>query len=127
MKKVMKSLTYRKYNRRSNKKKNNQSGSGYTVSVEKGSIAGMPVYTGYDDQAPPAYVGGLTNTENSNPMVGGRGDTGKSLQSKMKKDLNEIMNDIKNSLNIKGGAKRVTPSLSSRSNHKNSKSFRFGL
>jgi len=124
MKKVVKSLVYRKFingknrslNKKSQKKKTSQKGSGYTVSVEKGSIAGMPIYTGYDDQAPPAYVGGLTNTENSDPMVGGSNN---DLSNKMKKDLKEIMDDIKNSLNTKsGGAHKVSLG---------NKKFRLGL
>lgn len=55
--------------RRSLRRNQRGGGNGYSVSVEDGSIAGMPYYTGYDSRQAPLYVGGITNEVNAMPMI----------------------------------------------------------
>lgn len=48
-----------------NRQRNRQHGKGYYMDLNLQPIAGLPVYKGYNDFAPPIFMGELINTTQS--------------------------------------------------------------
>ena len=66
-------------------------GDGYTVSVEKPPIAGLPVISKYVEQ--PIYLGNIT-CNNQNPMVGGTLEDTKELFLEIFPEYENIIQDL---------------------------------
>ena len=75
----------------------NQTGKGYYYDVGNGEIAGAPVIKGYDDFAPPIFVGELSSdiTNNSNILDKKISHINKYIQSGGKHKLPKyVLKDI---------------------------------